>query len=80
MKLLLPLLFLLSGCAKDPVSTERTTNSDIAVELLFEHEGVKVYRFIDGGRFVYYTDARGKTEWSVKQSKTVIKRQVDTVE
>lgn len=58
----------LSGCAKDPMSTERTDNSNITVDLLFEKDGVKVYRFTDSGRSIYYTDARGSTQWSTTHS------------
>jgi hypothetical protein len=54
----------LAGCSKDPVSTARTNNADVPVSLLFEHNGIKVYRFNDAGRHVYYTDARGATQWS----------------
>ena len=59
---------LFSGCAKDPVSTERTDNAAITVDFLFEKDGVKVYRFYDGGRPIYYTDARGATQWSERHS------------
>jgi hypothetical protein len=55
---------LFSGCAKDPVSTERTDNAAITVDFLFEKDGVRVYRFYDGCRPIYYTDARGRTEWT----------------
>lgn len=60
--------FSLFGCAKDPVSTSSTSNQSISVHLLFEHDGVKVYRFSDGGSYIYYTDARGKTEWRITRS------------
>ena len=33
---------------------------DLEVELLFEKDGVKMYRFYDNGRFHYYTD-KGET-------------------
>lgn len=77
-------LFAFSGCMKEPVSTEKSSNSQINVELLFEKDGVKVYRFEDGGRAIYYTDARGRTEWTTTQSngKTSSSRKhsVETVE
>ena len=57
------------GCANDPVATSATTNAAIEVELLFENDGVKVYRFSDCGRYIYYTDARGSTSWSVYKGK-----------
>jgi len=51
------------SCETHPMSTERSTNQEIPVELLFEHDGVKVYRFHDYGTAIYYTDCRGRTEW-----------------
>lgn len=55
-------LLFLAGCQKSGQSKEKTSNSEFKVTLLFEHDGVKVYRFYDG-RDVYYTDARGQTAW-----------------
>ena len=73
-----------SGCAKDPISTERSNNSQIEVELLFEKDGVKVYRFTDNGRYIYYTDARGRTEWTTThnngKTSTTRRHGVETVE
>ena len=37
----------LVGCTKDPVSVNTTNNPSMKVELLFEYEGCKVYRFQD---------------------------------
>ena len=34
---------------------------DYDVKFLFERNGVKVYRFMDGARRVYFTDATGMT-------------------
>lgn len=71
------------GCAKDPVSTASTDNAQIKVELLFEKDGVKVYRFSDAGRYIYYTDARGATQWSeyhsTGKSGYTVQRRVETV-
>jgi len=33
------------------------------VQFLFECNGVKVYRFCDNGRDVYFTDANGMTKY-----------------
>jgi hypothetical protein len=49
----------LTGCYKDPQSTKIEGNG-VKVELLFEHNGIKMYRFLDGGRYHYFTD-RGET-------------------
>jgi hypothetical protein len=37
-----------------------TEGNGFEVEFLFEKDGVKVYRFRDGGKFHYYT-SRGET-------------------
>lgn len=44
----------LVGCVETPVSTNKTNNQSVPVSLLFEHEGCKVFRFQDGGRYHYY--------------------------
>jgi hypothetical protein len=44
----------LAGCAKDGIQTEKTTNPNIKVELLLEHDECKVYRFMDS-HWVYFT-------------------------
>lgn len=68
------------GCnAPAPVERNTTNNPAIQVSLLFVHEGVKVYRFSDGYRIVYYTDARGKTAWDESTGKTTFPMSVETV-
>ena len=59
------LLFMaLAGCdLPRPQEVQTTSNPSYEVELLFEHDGVKVYSFRDAGRNIYYTDARGGTQW-----------------
>lgn len=56
-------MLLFAGCQKSGERKEKTSNEQFKVTLLFEHDGVKVYRFYDG-RDVYYTDARGQTAWT----------------
>lgn len=49
------------ACSNEPMSKERLGKDDgFEVEYLFEKDGVKVYRFLDGGRFHYFT-TRGET-------------------
>jgi hypothetical protein len=48
-----------TGCYKDPQST-KTEGNGVKVELLFVHDGIKVYRFFDGGHAHYFTN-RGET-------------------
>ncbi len=51
-------LTILSACGVTgfPLRTERPQdNKTYEIDYLFEHEGVKVYRFRDYGNFVYFT-------------------------
>ena len=70
-KALVFLLFGLSSCAYQyPVSSHiPSNNKDYKVDYLFEHEGMKVYRFYDSGNYVYFTD-KGEEVTAVKQDST----------
>jgi hypothetical protein len=57
--LILIAIVTLTGCYKEPVSTETKANG-FQVEFLFEKDGINVYRFRDGGRAHYFT-TRGET-------------------
>ena len=59
---------LLTGCYKDPQATKVEGNG-VKVELLFEHDSIKVYRFFDGGHAHYFTD-RGETMTTQPNGKT----------
>jgi hypothetical protein len=48
----------LAGCAKDAQSAEKV--GDFNVEFLFSKDGCNVYRFMDGGRYVYWADCPGR--------------------
>ena len=71
MRIVLALLLLLASTACRSASVQRNTtdNPEIAVEQLFTHDGVTVYRFEDGGRAVYFT-SRGDVRRTVSQGKT----------
>jgi hypothetical protein len=47
-----------SSCRKDGKETLKTDNLNYKVELLFEVDGCKVYRFMDG-EFHYFTTCNG---------------------
>lgn len=51
----------LSSCvAGIPLTREApANNSTYQVEYLFEHEGCKVYRFMDMGHYIYFTNCQG---------------------
>lgn len=61
MKLLIVLLMIV-GCSKKPVSTEQTNNNEFQVELLFTHDGCKVFRFYDG--YTRYFTNCDSTSWT----------------
>lgn len=64
---LLLLVILLVACGRrEGIEQVRTNNQVIEVELLFEHEGCKIYRFYDG-RYGYYTKC-GDLNWSHTES------------
>lgn len=62
-----------------PAISETEVNH-IKVQLLFENDGIKMYRFTDGSRTIYYSDARGLTSWEERSGKSTIRRQVETIE
>ncbi|NJO64017.1 MAG: DUF4884 domain-containing protein [Richelia sp. RM2_1_2] len=66
MKSYLPFLFVLIlfvGCTKDAEKKVNVSNNNFDVELLFEHDGCKMYRFYDG-KHIYYSDCTGKTSYN----------------
>ncbi|HNX55996.1 MAG TPA: DUF4884 domain-containing protein [Prolixibacteraceae bacterium] len=58
---LLLFVLLLNSCGiNQPISTLKPSNNETyAVDYLFEHDGCKVYRFQDMGRWVYFTNCSG---------------------
>jgi Domain of unknown function (DUF4884) len=62
----LPLLLIpaFASCAMVqplPLAVEPSqNNASYTVEYLFEHEGCKVYRFYDRGRYIYFTNCNGE--------------------
>jgi len=48
------------SCGSVPlVEGPSTNNSTYNVSYLFEHDGIKVYRFYDKGNYVYFTNCTG---------------------
>jgi len=68
-------LFFTSCLLSRPVSTSVPENNNTyTVDFLFEHDGCKVYRFHDQGRFVYFTNCNGETISSVTDSMDIINK------
>jgi hypothetical protein len=43
-----------------PISKmQPANNKTYQIEYLFEHDGCKVYRFIDEGHYIYFTNCKG---------------------
>lgn len=60
---------MLSGCRGDGDRVQTSQSCDnYRVELLFEVDGVKVYRFRDGLRDVYFTNTNGKCGYTATQT------------
>lgn len=70
-KLITTVILMMVGfvsCVRAPQQVLTTSNQNYTLDLLFEHEGCKVYRFKDGERYVYWTDCRGKVETAYQDS------------
>ncbi|TDQ79569.1 hypothetical protein [Sphingobacterium yanglingense] len=61
--LLVAILAILAGCKEPAIQTKVTDINGIKLELLFEHDGCKMYRFTDY-HTIYWSDCRGRTEYT----------------
>lgn len=68
------LLLLIISCHKNSQASSSTSNPEIQVELLFEHEGCKMYRFDDQGYYVRCGDISA-TSWNESCGKNCIRKQ-----
>jgi hypothetical protein len=57
----------LTACTKEAQSVSHE-GIEFEVELLFEKDGVKMYRFYDNGRYHYYTN-QGETSTTQSEGK-----------
>lgn len=61
---ILVLSLVLISCSKDAEETIKTSNKEINVELLFEVDGCRVYRFFDSSYRYFSNCARNSmTQW-----------------
>lgn len=58
---------LITGCSAKSESTVQTSNSNVKVEKLFEHEGCTAYRF-DDQRTVHYVRCTGQPITSTSEN------------
>lgn len=60
---LVVLALIITGCDKPAQETKQSSNTNIPVDFLFEHEGIRVYRFNDCGYNIYFTNKVGETQY-----------------
>ena len=61
---------LLAACVTPPAAVYQTSNQQVTVELLFEHDGCRIYRFRDPG-YHYYARCEGAPQPQVQTMSTV---------
>jgi hypothetical protein len=73
-----------TSCIKEAKQVVKTDNNHYKVELLFEVDGCKVYRFWDSQYPRYFTTCNGSVSHSLKHDKfgiqTVVKNSIDSLE
>lgn len=67
----------ITGCENTAKQQVEVNNSNFNVELLFEVDGVKVYRFKDAGYNRYFTTPSGTVSWDEKHGKTSVPMSVE---
>lgn len=79
MKKILILLFCLClvACHEKAQTDVTSSNGDFKVELLFEVDGCKVYRFYDWG-YKYFSSCNGLVQWEQKEGKHNVLKQIPT--
>jgi hypothetical protein len=70
---------LFTGCIHD--AKESVQNESFTVEFLFEQNGCKMYRFKDGGRYIYWSDCQGRVQsaYTIQSGKTTVTHHVEAV-
>lgn len=73
------LLVALFSCQGESIQSEN--KGDFKLELLFEKDGCKVYRFYDGGRSVYWADCRGNihSDYTTNSGKNTVTHHAETI-
>lgn len=69
----------LSSCVEEPHS--EVINGNFTVQFLFEQDGCKMYRFKDGGRYVYWSNCEGRSQadYSTQSGKTRVTHHLESV-
>jgi len=79
--LIISTMIFLSACTKKGKPIDLSQYGDFQLELLFEHDSCKVYRFVDGGRCIYWSDCRGKiqADYTTQAGKTTVTHHEETI-
>lgn len=65
-----------ASCIKEGSSvTSIDSKDDFRITYLFEADGIKVYRFYDGGRFIYFTNKEGNVGYTSSNGKQTYKEE-----
>ncbi|SUE33653.1 DUF4884 domain-containing protein [Rikenella microfusus] len=68
----------LLGCVKSgKVMRPNDGNRNYSPKFLFEVDGVRVYRFYDGGRYIYFTNSTGRVSYTISRRGDI--RHVETL-
>ncbi len=70
--LIIVAVFIFAGCGKDPIKTANTNNKEIKVEIMFEYDGCRMYRFDSGGRNIYYARCGSDVTTSWTETETQV--------
>ena len=70
-----------ASCAADPISTTDSRNKNVKVDVLTEFDGVRVYRFMDNGYYIYIAVSAHdiRAQWDQTAGKTHFMQQTMTV-
>ena len=75
-------ILILASCAMKPIETRTTNNSNGGkVDVLFDFDGIRMYRFYDDGHYVYFAKVLNgaRTTWQQSKGKTTRYVSVETV-
>lgn len=73
------ILMLSCGCVENAKQSVQKEN--FTIDFLFEINGCKMYRFKDGGDFIYWSDCEGRVEYDYRtqSGKTIITHKVQSM-
>lgn len=77
--LILGLAIGLTSCLKEPISSNQTNNSEFKIDLLFEKDGHKIYRFYDNGTYHYFVIGNGIVESNRDEDDQTITETIQTL-